>query len=111
MRRRSVRSLQLMSALLVLTTAPLSPARIARASSGAGDGQLWGSTYDIPGAEDWIQGFAMSPDGSKVFLTGQSFPTQGGNGTVATVAFDGATGTELGDDVYRGGEGSVACGL
>jgi DNA-binding beta-propeller fold protein YncE len=58
-------------------------------------GQLWLSRYNGPAnAEDFAEAIAVSPDGSKVFVTGYSY----GPGTFsdyATASYDAATGVEL----------------
>src|SRR5262245_46705865 len=62
------------------------------AASGA---QLWVSRYNGPGnGSDGAGGIAVSPDGTRVFVTGSSE----GSGTsvdYATIAYDAATGTRL----------------
>jgi WD40 repeat protein len=63
----------------------------------AGTGQeLWVSRYDGPtGDPDEAYAVAVSPDGSKVFVTGRSFGVLGEGRDYATVAYDAATGQEL----------------
>jgi hypothetical protein len=57
--------------------------------------QLWGSRYNGTGnSDDHARSIAVSPDASRVFLTGWSFGA-GGNSDIATVAYDAVTGTQL----------------
>jgi outer membrane protein assembly factor BamB len=75
---------------------------------------LWGQRYDSSGAEypyqqDLPSAMDVSPDGSKVFVTGASGPWR--DPDYATVAYDASSGTELwvkrfqgrrdGDDIAR----------
>jgi WD40 repeat protein len=65
--------------------------------------QLWVSLYDpAPSAPDGdgAQALGVSPDGSKVFVTGQSLGAL--NYDYATIAYDAATGTELWVKRYNG---------
>jgi DNA-binding beta-propeller fold protein YncE len=66
--------------------------------------RLWLSRYDGPvSSDDYAYDVAVSPDGSKVFVTGSS---QGGPtataGDYATVAYDAATGAQLWVSRYAG---------
>ncbi len=63
----------------------------------AGTGQeLWVRRYDGPtGDPDEAYAVAVSPDGSRVFVTGRSFGLLGEGRDYATVAYDAATGQEL----------------
>ncbi len=66
--------------------------------------RLWLSRYDGPvSSNDYAYDVAVSPDGSKVFVTGSS---QGGpaasKGDYATVAYDAANGTQLWVSRYSG---------
>ncbi|MGH2691039.1 MAG: PQQ-binding-like beta-propeller repeat protein [Actinomycetota bacterium] len=69
---------------------------------------LWKATYDGPGnAWEVPRGFAVSPDGRRVFITGES----AGVGTwhdYATVAYDAATGEQLWASRYEGLGGNLA---
>jgi WD40 repeat protein len=60
---------------------------------------LWTASYHGPGAgDDVANAIAVSPDGSTVFVTGQSSNTTaagGAPGAYATVAYDAATGAQL----------------
>src|SRR5581483_6267945 len=63
--------------------------------------QLWASRYDGPaGQADLASALGVSPDGSKLFVTGQS--TGSCSYDYATVAFDAATGAQLWLRRYRG---------
>jgi len=60
--------------------------------------QLWAAIYHGPGAgSDRTRSVAVSPDGSKVFVTGQSSNTTSNSfdSAYATVAYDAATGAQL----------------
>jgi PQQ-like domain len=71
------------------------------ASTGA---MLWGSAYDGPaGAGDEAFDLAVSPDGSKVFVTG--WTRAGASFDYATVAYDAANGSQLWDAIYAGPAG------
>jgi hypothetical protein len=62
------------------------------ASNGA---HLWGMRYNGPGnSGDDSRAIAVSPDGSRVFVTGNSRGSTSGN-DYATVAYDAATGAQL----------------
>jgi outer membrane protein assembly factor BamB len=65
-------------------------------SSGA---RRWTSTFDAGGDDQGVD-MAMSPDGTKVFVTGQSERAPG-NYDYATVAFDVETGRRLGAARYN----------
>ncbi|MGH2710297.1 MAG: PQQ-binding-like beta-propeller repeat protein [Actinomycetota bacterium] len=69
---------------------------------------LWKAMYDGPGAAWEVpRGFGVSPDGRRVFITGES----AGVGTwhdYATVAYDAATGEELWVSRYEGLGGNLA---
>ncbi|MDR2987925.1 MAG: PQQ-binding-like beta-propeller repeat protein, partial [Nocardiopsaceae bacterium] len=63
--------------------------------------QMWASRYSGPGATSTVTAVAVSPDGTKVFVTGSSE----GNGTnrdYATVAYNAATGKQLWVKRYNG---------
>ena len=69
------------------------------ASSGV---PLWDSRYNGPGdGDDTAIGLAMSPDGSKVFVTGTS-NGKTSSGDYATVAYDAPTGAKLWTARYNG---------
>jgi hypothetical protein len=79
------------------------------AGSGA---QLWVMRYSrslLISGDDQAFSLALSPDGSRVFVTGASAPPPAGcdeecfpNYDYATVAYDAGSGVELWDSVYRG---------
>jgi WD40 repeat protein len=64
--------------------------------------RLWVARYDGPGRlYDVAYDLAVSPDGSRVFVTGTSVPTNPYQ-DYATVAYDAATGTEIWTSLYTG---------
>jgi WD40 repeat protein len=65
-------------------------------------GVLWTVRYNGPGGFDSAYVVAASPDGSRVFVTGQSFGGTGTGGDYATIAYDAATGAELWTARYNG---------
>jgi WD40 repeat protein len=70
------------------------------ASSGV---QLWASRYDGPQHSfDYAYDIGLSPDGTRVFVTGDSYGA-GGTQDFATVAYDAATGAELWATRFDGG--------
>jgi hypothetical protein len=79
------------------------------------DGQpLWTATYDDPNHEsDIAHAVAVSPDGSRVFVTGTSFPE--GNSVYLTIAYDAATGDQSWVSTYdnqgKGGHVANAVGV
>ncbi len=65
--------------------------------------RLWLRRYDGPGSgHDYASDVAVSPDGSRVFVTGSSRPGSASNGDYATVAYDAATGVQLWATRYSG---------
>jgi outer membrane protein assembly factor BamB len=64
--------------------------------------QLWDATYDRDGSEDRANALSVSPDGSKVFVTGESLYFES-YFDYATIAYDAATGTQLWVSRYDGG--------
>jgi DNA-binding beta-propeller fold protein YncE len=72
------------------------------ATAAATGAHLWASSYDGPsGGEDQATALAMSPDGTKVFVTGPSEHAPN-NDDYATVAYDAATGARLWAARYDG---------
>jgi PQQ-like domain len=64
--------------------------------------QLWAATYDDPDSSyDYATALAVSPDGSKIFVTGQ-IGTLGHGENYATVAYDAAGGSQLWVTIYDG---------
>jgi hypothetical protein len=58
--------------------------------------QLWAASYHGPGTgNDLAAAIAVSPDGSDVFVTGQSSNGTGSTTGFATVAYDASTGAQL----------------
>jgi len=53
----------------------------------------WLATYDEPGGQDTPVAVAVSPDGSRVYVTGTSDSAAGGD--FATVAYDASSGAQL----------------
>src|SRR6266567_907827 len=75
--------------LIALAPVPPGPA------FAAGGDQLWVSRYSgTENGPDFVAKMLVSPDGSRVFVTGQSYEDNFGLATV-TLAYDAATGTEL----------------
>jgi len=75
----------LMAGLLAMIAMP------SAALAAPGD-QLWAAKYHGPGNHDDIgQAVVTSPDGSTVFITGETFD----NGGYLTIAYDAATGRQL----------------
>jgi hypothetical protein len=65
--------------------------------------ERWVALYDGAGGGDQARAAAVSPDGTRVFVTGFSY---GGSGAIydyATVAYDAVTGSELWVQRYDGG--------
>jgi PQQ-like domain len=74
----------------------------APAALAAPGDQLWPMRYNGPGnGNDFANAVGVSPDGSKVFVTGQS-PPSNGLGDYATVAYDASTGMQLWAKRYNG---------
>jgi PQQ-like domain len=64
--------------------------------------ELWVARYDGPGhSYDLARALGVSPDGSTVYVTGQSFGTAT-NSDYGTVAYDASTGAELWTARYDG---------
>src|SRR5205823_1245161 len=77
------------------------------ATDTATGGHRWTSAYDGPsGGDDQAAAMAMSPDGSKVFVTG---PSEGAanNYDYATVAYDVPTGARLWAARYDGPDHAI----
>jgi DNA-binding beta-propeller fold protein YncE len=71
-----------------------------RASTGA---RLWAARYNGPSSgDDMANAVAVSPDGSKVFVTGRVRGLRLGEEDYATVAYRASTGVRLWASVYRG---------
>jgi hypothetical protein len=83
-----------MRVLLWLAAAAALGVLVASAAGAAPGGRLWAKYYDGPAhEEDLPYALGVSPDGSKVFVTGSSASTAGvGYGTIA---YDAATGAKL----------------
>jgi hypothetical protein len=63
-------------------------------------GPLWAMTYDDSASGlDYATALGVSPDGSRVFVTGYIY---GSTGDYATVAYDASTGTRLWSKRYNG---------
>ena len=77
--------------------------------------QVWAKLYDGPANDtDYAYATAASPDGSRVFVTGQSFGTTS-DFDYATVAYDAVSGSRLWTKRYNGGgnggDGGLAVGV
>jgi hypothetical protein len=84
-------------------------ARATRPSSHSAGDQLWAERYGANGYEDTARSMAVSPDGSTVFVTGETDPPSGGPGLdYATIAYSTATGAQLWlasyNDPYNGND-------
>jgi hypothetical protein len=64
--------------------------------------QVWASRYNGPGnGDDYAQSVAVSPDGTRVFVTGYSMGTNTGS-DYATIAYNATTGAQLWVKRYNG---------
>jgi hypothetical protein len=91
-----------MSALLVTVSLVLSP-ELTRATEAQSIHRLWVARYDGPAHRNDIPSeVAVSPEGSTVFVTGDSY--RPGCGNWATVAYDTSDGEELWSARYDGAE-------
>jgi hypothetical protein len=71
-----------------------------KASTGA---KLWSARYDGPASgADNARSLALSPDGTKVIVTGGSYGGTSNGDDYATVAYDASTGTKLWATRYNG---------
>jgi outer membrane protein assembly factor BamB len=70
--------------------------------------QLWAARYSSPGTSvDEAQAVGVSPDGSVVYVTGQTgYPTP--DTGYGTIAYDAATGARLWTAIFVGGDEAVA---
>jgi WD40 repeat protein len=70
--------------------------------------ELWVKRYNGPGGgTNFATAMAVSPDGSKVFVTGTSPGSESDDHDYATVAYEAATGTELWVKRYNGPGGGI----
>jgi hypothetical protein len=67
----------------------------ARGASGAPGSQVWAAFYDGPAANDTANDLAVSPDGTRVYVTGVSGALSPDGTEYATVAYQAGTGTRL----------------
>jgi hypothetical protein len=81
---------------------PLAGPGISTAAADAGQ-RLWTARYNHGGADD-ATSVAVSPDGTRVFVTGTSETQFGGSPQFTTVAYNAATGAELWASRYGGPE-------
>ena len=66
-------------------------------------GPRWGAFYDGPRSGlDLANAMAVSPDGSRVYVTGSSHGTKTSNSDYATVAYDAASGRQVWVARYNG---------
>jgi PQQ-like domain len=91
-------------ALAVATVAVLVSVSVSAAQP---DGRTqWVTRYNgSANGSDEAHALAISPDGSRVFVTGQSLPSRSVNPDYATIAYDTASGTKLWVARYDGGLG------
>jgi hypothetical protein len=82
---------------LLAATAALAAAlpSVVAASTTAGGDRLWVSRFGRPNYGDAAYAVGVSPDASRVFVTGSTNSQSGP--TAATVAYDASTGTKLWD--------------
>jgi WD40 repeat protein len=71
--------------------------------------QLWATRYDGPASTDIATAIGVSPDGSRVFVTGYSY--SGYVYEYTTIAYDAATGFQQWVRRYNGGRGGYARAL
>ena len=69
--------------------------------------RLWTASYRGPAGDNFATAIAVSPDGSRVFVTGYSAPTAGAAPDYATVAYAAATGARLWTARYNGPAGDA----
>src|SRR2546429_8960312 len=95
MRRTRDRAILVATALVVIGGAAALPAQASSRSAPAGGGPLWVARYNGTGNDDDVaRSLVVSPDGSRVFVTGYSYGANGGE-DYATAAYHTATGTLL----------------
>jgi WD40 repeat protein len=91
-----------------LTLISASAAAVPTISLAAPGTQAWASTYGRKDS-DYVNAIQVSPDGSRVFVTGYSTEWLGGSSEIATVAYDASTGARVWSRRYdvtgRGGAG------
>src|SRR5437660_1614183 len=87
----------------VATSKSRRPSRSHRQLAGAGAGQMWVARYNQTGnGYDRGRALGVSPDGSTVFVTGDSVAPNG-DSDYATLAYDALTGNQLWVGRYDGG--------
>ncbi|HEX9236326.1 MAG TPA: PQQ-binding-like beta-propeller repeat protein, partial [Actinomycetota bacterium] len=90
------------STLLVLP-GPGAGAAVVRPAAGTGGDATWFERYNGPGSlDDDAAGLVVSPDASRVFVTGTSFGPAGSGDDYATFAYDALTGAKLWLSRYNG---------
>src|SRR2546425_9366584 len=95
MRGSRDRAVLVPTALLVIGGAAALPAQASSRSAPAGGGPLWVARYNGTGNDDDVaRSLVVSPDGSRVFVTGYSYGANGWE-DYATAAYHTATGTLL----------------
>jgi hypothetical protein len=79
------------------------PQRSPRTTESIPGAQLWVSRYNGPKNKDeFANATAVSPDGTEVFVTGNSYGGSTGSDDYATVAYDASTGAQLWVSRYNG---------
>jgi DNA-binding beta-propeller fold protein YncE len=74
--------------------------------------QQWITRYNGPGnGDDTARSITTSPDGTKVYVTGQSYSGASAGYDIGTVAYDAPTGTQLWASSYNGPASSLDSGL
>lgn len=68
----------------------------------------WLTAHDVDGSYDFTTDIDISPDGSRIFITGSSKLPQSNNNAMATIAFDAITGAKVWESLYSAGDDTRA---
>src|SRR6266542_2294856 len=107
MMRPRLGSFMVMLALVGAGSAVALPDGSVSASTRAGGNLLWAARYDNQGIDDRAQAVTVSPDGTRVFVTGYSPTSDWSDADYATLAYDAATGVNLWTRRYAGPAGGL----